>query len=171
VPAAALPRKVRRDSPAILRSFRARDAIYRTLLKTDRFEGKILSELNFYIFIYSCQDSTFAVLAGAHGEVTGLPGSSAPALRNTIEGLNGLIKDPAHEALAQPGRRRVRGIAAQSLFTAPLRIAANIRKNPRLAGTHPRRQGPHRPAGPAAPHQPPRLSPRRVTSPPEPRAS
>jgi len=49
-------------------------------------------------------------------------------LRNTIEGLNGLIKDPAHEALAQPARRRVRGIAAQSIFTALLLIAANIRK-------------------------------------------
>ena len=49
-------------------------------------------------------------------------------LRNTIEGLNGYVKDPAHEALAQPGRRRVRGIAAQSLFTALLLMAANIRK-------------------------------------------
>jgi hypothetical protein len=49
-------------------------------------------------------------------------------LRNTIEGLNGFIKDPAHEALAQPARRRVRGIAAQTLFTALLLIAANIRK-------------------------------------------
>ena len=49
-------------------------------------------------------------------------------LRNTIEGLNGLIKDPAHEALAQPARRRVRGIAAQSVFTALLLMAANIRK-------------------------------------------
>jgi hypothetical protein len=49
-------------------------------------------------------------------------------LRNTIEGLNGYVKDPAHQALAQPGRRRVRGIAAQSLFTALLLIAANIRK-------------------------------------------
>jgi hypothetical protein len=49
-------------------------------------------------------------------------------LRNTIEGLNGLIKDPAHEAIAQPARRRVRGIAAQSLFTALLLMAANIRK-------------------------------------------
>jgi hypothetical protein len=49
-------------------------------------------------------------------------------LRNTIEGLNGLIKDPAHEALAQPARRRVRGIAAQSIFTALLLTAANIRK-------------------------------------------
>ena len=49
-------------------------------------------------------------------------------MRNTIEGLNGLIKDPAHEALAQPARRRVRGIAAQSVFTALLLMAANIRK-------------------------------------------
>ncbi len=49
-------------------------------------------------------------------------------LRNTIEGLNGYVKDPAHEALAQPARRRVRGIAAQSLFTALLLMAANIRK-------------------------------------------
>ena len=49
-------------------------------------------------------------------------------LRNTIEGLNGYVKDPAHQALAQPGRRRVRGIAPQSIFTALLLIAANIRK-------------------------------------------
>jgi hypothetical protein len=49
-------------------------------------------------------------------------------LRNTIEGLNGYVKDPAHEALAQPARRRIRGIAAQSLFCALLLIAANIRK-------------------------------------------
>jgi hypothetical protein len=53
---------------------------------------------------------------------------SYAALRNTIEGLNGLVKDPAHQALAQPGRRRVRGIAAQSIFTALLLLAANIRK-------------------------------------------
>jgi hypothetical protein len=49
-------------------------------------------------------------------------------LRNTIEGLNGLVKDTAHEALAAPARRRVRGIAACSLFTALLLVAANIRK-------------------------------------------
>ena len=53
---------------------------------------------------------------------------SYATLRNTIEGLNGYAKDPAHEALAQPGRRRVRGIAAQSVFTALLLMAANIRK-------------------------------------------
>jgi hypothetical protein len=49
-------------------------------------------------------------------------------LRNTIEGLNGYVKDPAHQALAQPARRRVRGIAAQSIFTTLLLMAANIRK-------------------------------------------
>ena len=49
-------------------------------------------------------------------------------LRNTIEGLNGYLKDPAHEALSQPARRRVRGIAAQSIFCAVLLIAANLRK-------------------------------------------
>ena len=49
-------------------------------------------------------------------------------LRNTIEGLNGYAKDPAREALAQPASRRVRGIAAQPIFTALLLTAANIRK-------------------------------------------
>jgi hypothetical protein len=53
---------------------------------------------------------------------------SYATLRNTIEGLNGYLKDAAHQALAQPARRRVRGIAAQSIFTALLLIAANIRK-------------------------------------------
>jgi hypothetical protein len=48
--------------------------------------------------------------------------------RNTIEGWNGYVKDPAHEALAEPGRRRVRGIAAQSIFVALLLMAANFRK-------------------------------------------
>lgn len=48
--------------------------------------------------------------------------------RNTIEGYNGYLKDPAHEALAAAGRRRVRGIAAQSLFVTFLVMAANVRK-------------------------------------------
>jgi hypothetical protein len=38
------------------------------------------------------------------------------------------VKDAAHEALGQPGRRRVRGIAAQSLFVGLLLMAANFRK-------------------------------------------
>jgi hypothetical protein len=53
---------------------------------------------------------------------------SYATLRNTIEGLNGQAKDPAHQALAQPARRRIRGIAAQSVFTALLLMATNIRK-------------------------------------------
>ena len=48
--------------------------------------------------------------------------------RNTIEGLNGYVKDAAHESLQSPGRRRVRGIAAQSLFVALLLMASNFRK-------------------------------------------
>jgi len=49
-------------------------------------------------------------------------------LRNTIEGQNGYLKDPAHEALAAPARRRVRGIAAQSLFCGVLLLAGNLRR-------------------------------------------
>ena len=49
-------------------------------------------------------------------------------LRNTNEGFNGYVKDPAHEALDDPARRRVHGVAAQSLSTALLLLAANVRK-------------------------------------------
>jgi len=49
-------------------------------------------------------------------------------LRNTIEGWNGFAKDPSHEALAQPARRRVRGIAAQGVLITFLYMAANLRK-------------------------------------------
>ncbi|HUI04890.1 MAG TPA: hypothetical protein VLZ77_15225, partial [Acidimicrobiales bacterium] len=44
------------------------------------------------------------------------------------EGANGFLKDPAHEALDDAGRRRVHGVAAQSVFVALLILAANIRK-------------------------------------------
>jgi hypothetical protein len=60
-------------------------------------------------------------------------------LRNSIEGWNGFVKDPSHEALAQPARRRVRGIAAQGIFVTLLLVAANLRK----IDTH-RRQMIHR---------------------------
>jgi hypothetical protein len=49
-------------------------------------------------------------------------------LRNTIEGWNAFAKDPAHHALAQAPRRRVRGIAAQGIFITLLYVAANLRK-------------------------------------------
>jgi hypothetical protein len=49
-------------------------------------------------------------------------------LRNTNEGMNGYVKDPAHEALDDAGRRRLRGVAAQSVLVAFLLLAANVRK-------------------------------------------
>ena len=49
-------------------------------------------------------------------------------LRNSVEGMNGFIKDGAREAVDDPERRRVRGVAAQSVFVAFLLFAANIRK-------------------------------------------
>jgi hypothetical protein len=49
-------------------------------------------------------------------------------LRNANEGMNGYVKDPAHEALGDPGRRRIRGVAGQSVFVAFLLMAANVRK-------------------------------------------
>ena len=88
----------------------------------------------------------------------GTPGT--PRLRNTIEGLNGYAKDPAHQALAQPGRRRVRGIAAQSMFTALLLIAANIRKIRAWRALTARGKARITQPGTAAPGQP-----RRATSP------
>ena len=50
------------------------------------------------------------------------------SLRNTNEGMNGFIKDPSQEALDDPGRRRIHGVAAQSLSVALLVVAANVRK-------------------------------------------
>ena len=66
-------------------------------------------------------------------------------LRNTIEGLNGYVKDPCHEALSQPGRRRVRGIAPQSIFVAMLLMASNVRKIKSYRAEQSYRQKPKRP--------------------------
>lgn len=49
-------------------------------------------------------------------------------LRQSQEGFHGFAKDDAYEALGTPGKRRVRGLAAQSLFAAFLLAAAGIRK-------------------------------------------
>ena len=42
--------------------------------------------------------------------------------------MNGFLKDGAREALGDPQRRRIRGVAAQSVFVALLLWAANLRK-------------------------------------------
>jgi hypothetical protein len=49
-------------------------------------------------------------------------------LRNSNEGMNGFIKDGGREAVDDPERRRIRGIAAQSVLLAFQLCAANIRK-------------------------------------------
>ena len=55
-------------------------------------------------------------------------GTDVRHVPHTIEGTNGYLKDTAHESLASPGRGRVRGIAAQSIFVALLLMAGNFRK-------------------------------------------
>ena len=50
------------------------------------------------------------------------------SIRSADEGMNGFVKDPAHEALDDAGRRRLFGTAAQFLLTAFLLLAANVRK-------------------------------------------
>jgi hypothetical protein len=49
-------------------------------------------------------------------------------LRNSNEGMNGFIKDGAREAVDDPERRRIRGVAAQSVPVAFQLFAANMRK-------------------------------------------
>jgi len=49
-------------------------------------------------------------------------------LRNTVEGMNGVAKDGAYAALGDPTRRRVRGVAAQSIFAALAFMATNLTK-------------------------------------------
>ena len=48
--------------------------------------------------------------------------------RNAVEGMNGFIKDGAAGSAADPERRRIRGLAAQTFFVALLAFAANLRK-------------------------------------------
>lgn len=42
--------------------------------------------------------------------------------------MNGFIKDGAHEAVDDPERRRIRGVAAQSVLVSFQLFAANMRK-------------------------------------------
>src|SRR3974390_2130580 len=49
-------------------------------------------------------------------------------LRSSIEGMNGYVKDRGREAAEEPERRRIRGVAPQSILMAFLLCAANLRK-------------------------------------------
>lgn len=49
-------------------------------------------------------------------------------LRNSIEGYNGYVKDNGYAALGASDKRRIRGIAATTVFSAMCLMAANIRK-------------------------------------------
>ena len=49
-------------------------------------------------------------------------------LRNSVEGTNGFVKDWAFEGVGASQRRRIRGVAAQSLLVAFQLVAANFRK-------------------------------------------
>ena len=48
--------------------------------------------------------------------------------RNAIEGMNGYIKNDAHESLSNPQRRSARGMAAQQVLITMLVVSANMRK-------------------------------------------
>jgi len=50
------------------------------------------------------------------------------SMRNSQEGFHGFSKDTAHEAIGDAGKRRKRGIAAQTLYAAMGLLAANLRK-------------------------------------------
>lgn len=66
-------------------------------------------------------------------------------LRNSVEGFNGFAKDPTYEAIEQPGTRRIRGIAAQTILLAFQLAHANRRKIDRwLATIPPDGHPPHR---------------------------
>jgi hypothetical protein len=49
------------------------------------------------------------------------------SLRNTVEGINGVAKDGAYAALGDAHRRRIRGVTAQTIITAMLLAATNLR--------------------------------------------
>ena len=53
--------------------------------------------------------------------------------RTAVDGMNGYLKNLSHQSLAAAVRRRVRGIAAQTIFVAMLLAAANLRKLSSLA--------------------------------------
>lgn len=82
-----------------------------------------------------CSQPTFTLqkadgLKHRQAEQYGLPRHAAihKALRNSQEGIHNFAKDDQHEALAAPGKRRKRGIAAQRLYQAIGWAVAALRK-------------------------------------------
>jgi hypothetical protein len=75
-------------------------------------------------------------------------------LRNAVEGINGYAKDDAREAIERAGRRRIRGIAAQTLLLAFQLAQVNLRKIRSWLDTLPGKDG-----------QPRRRAPRRTSKP------
>jgi hypothetical protein len=78
------------------------------------------------------QSATFPPEVGAklaQDLLYGIPKHAAvyASLRNAVEGMNGIAKDGGYAALADPTRRRIRGVAPQSLFVALLLMATNLR--------------------------------------------
>lgn len=76
-------------------------------------------------------------------------GNASTSVRNSVEGFNGFAKDPLHEAIEQPGTRRIRGTAAQTILLAFQLAHANRRKTDRWLSTippdgHPPRRRPTR---------------------------
>ena len=70
-------------------------------------------------------------------------------LRSTNEGMNGFLKDGAREALGDPERRRIRGVAAQSVFVALLLCAANLARSTGSSSKQPPRPQAQSVGGPA----------------------
>lgn len=70
-------------------------------------------------------------------------------LRNAVEGANGFLKDSAFEGIADPQRRRVRGMAAQSVLVAFQTLAGNLRRidsfMKKISKTSASQAGGHRP--------------------------
>jgi hypothetical protein len=82
-----------------------------------------------------CSQPTFTLqkadgLKHRQAEQYGLPKHAAKhqAMRNSQEGIHNFAKDDQHEALASPGKRRKRGVAAQRLYQAIGWAVAALRK-------------------------------------------
>ena len=88
-----------------------------------------------------------------------LNGATYSTLSNSVEGMNGYIKDGAHEAVDDPERRRIRGSAPQSILLAFLLFAANLRKideflKARASETKGKKSANSRPVGAPGPFPP-----------------